>query len=259
MSLDEIIFIGRNKSYGAYDLRCSYPEHIKRSLLGLLFFITVAIAGQRIFSLWHPSMALEENIVVCKLADVKPPTIPDKPKISPPSHGNPNAATTAVAAYTSARDNAAPKDTTPTPDPNTDISDHAQPGEPGEKPGNPEGTGLAETKVEEPKEPQLVNWAEFMPEFPGGESALGDFIRHHLEYPTYELENGIGGKTVVGFIIDENGKVTNVHILKGVTKGIDKEAMRVVKMLPDFTPGSQSGRKVRVSFVLPIAFAPGKE
>jgi protein TonB len=259
MSLDEIIFIDRNKFYGAYDLRRSYPEHIKRSLLGLLFFITLAVAGQKILSLWHPSTALEESIIVCKLAEVQPPTIPDKPKISPPSHGNPNAATAAVAVLEPAKDNIPEKDTTLAPDPNPDLSDHPQAGIPGEKAGSPEGTGLAETKVEEPKEPQLVNWAEFMPEYPGGDEALNAFLKNNLEYPRYEAEERIQGKVSVGFIIDENGKVTNIHVMKGVSRGLDDEAMRVVKLLHDFKPGSQSGRKVRVSYVIPIAFRLGQE
>ena len=254
MSLDEIIFIDRNQTYGAYDLRRSYPDHIKRSLLGLLFFITAAIAGQRIFSLWHPSMATKIDGVVCSLSpDIIIPVI-EKPKISPPSPGKPNAATTAIALLTSAREDTPEKDTTQTSDPNLDISDHIQAGEVGEKLGPEKGTAFAESK-EAPKDPPLVNWAEFMPEYPGGDKALIDFMRKNLEYPRYEAETGIQGKVAVGFIIDENGKVTNVHIVKGVTRGLDNEAMRVVKMLHDFKPGSQSGRKVRVSYVLPLAFA----
>jgi protein TonB len=261
MSLDEIIFIGRNQSYGAYDLRRSYPEHVKRSLLGLLFFITVAIAGQRIYALWHPFTAekkIETVVTLSDKVDVQPP-IADKPKVQPPNQGKPNAATAAVATYTPANDNIPEKDTTLAPDPNLDISDHAQTGTPGETEGSEKGTALGKGVEEAPKEPQLVNWAEIMPEYPGGESVLYDFVRKHLEYPRYELETGIQGKVTVGFIIDENGKVTNVHVMKGVSRGIDNEAIRVVKLLHDFTPGSQSGRKVRVNFVLPLVFALGKE
>ena len=255
MSLDEIIFIERNQSYGAFDLRRSYPEHIKRSLLGLLFFITVAIAGQKIISLWHPSTASKEITIVANITDVKPPpTIPDKPKITPPSHGNPNAATAAVAVLEPVKNNVPEKDSIPARDPNLDISDHAQAGKPEDKAGSPDGPALGEGNTEPPKEPELVNWATEMPEYPGGENALGDFIRHHMEYPDYEAGIGVHGKVAVGFIVDENGKVTNVRVLKGVSKGIDREAMRVVKMLKDFKPGSQNGHKVRVNMVMPIVF-----
>lgn len=261
MSLDEIIFIDRNQTYGAYDLRRSYPEHVKRSLLGLLFFITVSIAGQRIFSLWHPSIAEKTIETVIHLTDkikIKPPVLEVK-CLGVQKQGKPNAATTAVAIIQPAKDNTAEKDTTLTPDPSLDISDHVQPGTPGEPVGNTHGTAPGGGKEEAPKEPQLVNWADVMPEYPGGENALGDFVRNHLEYPRYEAEERIQGKATVGFIIDENGKVTNVHIVKGVSRGLDNEAIRVVKMLHDFKPGSQSGRKVRVSYVIPLAFALGKE
>ena len=257
MSLDEIIFIDRNQSYGAFDLRRSYPEHIKHSLVGLLFFITVAGIGQKIFSLWHPSITektIETVIHLADKVDIQQPLI-EKPKIQPPNQGRPNAATAAIALLTPAQDNITETDTTQTPDPNLEISDHAQAGTPGERPGIETGTAYSQGKVEEPKEPQLVNWAEIMPEYPGGEKALYQHLKNNLEYPRYEAEEHIQGKVSVGFIIDENGKVTNIHIVKGVTRGLDNEAVRVVKMLHDFKPGSQSGRKVRVSYVLPLSFA----
>ena len=257
MSLDEIIFIDRNQSYGAYDLRRSYPEHIKRSLLGLLFFITIAGAGQKIFSLWHPSITEKTIETVIQLADkvdIEQPLI-DKPKIQPPKLGQATAATMALTTLTPANDNTPEKDSTQTPDPNLDVSDHTRAGTPGETLGSEKGTALSSDKVETPKEPETVNWATEMPQYPGGETALTDFVRKHLEYPRYEAEIGIQGRVVVGFIIDENGKVTNVRVMKGVSKGIDNEAIRVVKMLHDFKPGSQNGRKVRVSYVLPLSFA----
>ena len=255
MSLDEIIFIDRNQSYGAYDLRRSYPDHIKRSLLGLLFFITIAGAGQKILSLRHPSKAETMDGIVCHLSPDIPIPMIEKPIIKPPKLGQATAATMALATLAPARDNTTEKDTTQTLDPNLDISDHTQKGTPGETLGRENGTALSSDKVETPKEPETVNWATEMPQYRGGETALTDFVRNHLEYPRYEAEIGIQGRVAVGFIIDENGKVTNIRIIKGISKGIDNEAMRVVKLLHDFKPGSQNGRKVRVSYVLPLSFA----
>ena len=95
---------------------------------------------------------------------------------------------------------------------------------------------------------------EQMPEFPGGETALLKYIGNHISYPDYESHLGISGKAIVGFVVDEKGRVTDVKILRGVSAGLDREAIRVIRSLPDFKPGMQSGRNVKVSYVVPIKF-----
>jgi protein TonB len=108
-----------------------------------------------------------------------------------------------------------------------------------------------DTPVVENKVFQLV---EQMPEYPGGEAALLQFVQKNVRYPDVERENDIQGRVVVGFIVNEDGSLSDVMIKKGVSKGIDKEALRVVNMLPKFKPGKAQGKPVRVQFVLPIMF-----
>ena len=83
------------------------------------------------------------------------------------------------------------------------------------------------------------------------------FIRDNVEYPEFEKEAGIQGKVTVGFVVEKDGSVTNVEVAKGPKggKNLNKEALRVVKMMPNWAPGKQSGRAVRVKFYLPVKFS----
>jgi len=95
---------------------------------------------------------------------------------------------------------------------------------------------------------------EQMPEYPGGDDAMMKFIQKNIRYPDVERMNDIQGRVVVGFVIDEEGYLSDISIKKGVSKGIDEEALRVVKLFPRFKPGKQKGEPVKVAFVLPIMF-----
>jgi TonB family protein len=98
--------------------------------------------------------------------------------------------------------------------------------------------------------------AEEMPSFPGGEEAMMKFLQSNLKYSEAEKIANVSGKCYLTFIIEKNGSISNTRILKGVTNGpgCDKEAMRVVALMPNWTPGKQNGQAVRVQFNLPIKF-----
>jgi TonB family protein len=95
---------------------------------------------------------------------------------------------------------------------------------------------------------------ENMPEFPGGDLGLMKFIQKNVKYPAIAKEYNITGKVYVSFIVDKQGKVTNVKIVRGVDKNLDAEALRVVSLLPKYKPGKQRGKSVRVMFTIPINF-----
>ena len=95
---------------------------------------------------------------------------------------------------------------------------------------------------------------ENMPEFPGGDLGLMKFIQKNVRYPAIAKEYNITGKVYVSFIVDKQGKVTNVKIVRGVDKNLDAEALRVVSLLPKYRPGQQRGKAVRVMFTIPINF-----
>jgi protein TonB len=258
LSQDEIIFIDRNKAYGAFDLRQSYNQHVKRAILGTIFFTSFAIGFEKLYASRHPVTEMEKIALIANISApieiVTPPPPTPKPEIKQvPPRGNPEAATSMAVEMKPAADNTHTDSIAPI-DPETAISDHAHDGAKGETPGVENGADLEIHVTQPPKEVQTVSVAEIMPEFPGGEQALLNYIRSKLRYPDYDNEAGIQGKAVVGFVIDENGKVTDVKIMKSVSRGIDRESMRVISSLPDFKPGMQSGRKVRVRYVVPLDF-----
>jgi TonB family protein len=95
---------------------------------------------------------------------------------------------------------------------------------------------------------------ETMPEFPGGEQELMKFLQKNLVFPKEAVEKGIEGRVVVGFTVEIDGSISNVKILRGKDSDLDKEAIRVVKLMPKWKPGEQRGKKVRIQCNLPIDF-----
>lgn len=93
------------------------------------------------------------------------------------------------------------------------------------------------------------------PSFPGGESQLIKYLSDNIVYPPIERDYGIQGLVVVSYVVEKDGSITNIKILKGVTPNINNEAMRVVKGMPAWIPGYIKGKPVRVNINLPIRFA----
>lgn len=104
------------------------------------------------------------------------------------------------------------------------------------------------------KDDDIFIIAEMSPSFPGGEYKLLDWLNKNLIYPISAIEKGIQGNVVVQFVVEKNGMVTNPTILKGVSPELDAEALRVISSMPIWIPGRQSGRPVRVKYVIPITF-----
>ena len=107
---------------------------------------------------------------------------------------------------------------------------------------------------EDVDEEQVFVSVEQMPEFPGGMEALRKYIADHIKYPEIAKENEIEGTVVVKFIINRDGTVSKVSVLRGVDPVLDSEAVRVVRTLPKFKPGMNCGCPVKVWFTLPVVF-----
>ncbi len=105
-----------------------------------------------------------------------------------------------------------------------------------------------------PDENGIYACAEQQPEFPGGPAEMMRFIGRHLRYPEEQLKEGIQGRVVVQFYVDTLGHVCDPKIVRGKDSALDKEALRVVSLFPDFTPGRLNGKKVNVLMTLPIIF-----
>lgn len=104
------------------------------------------------------------------------------------------------------------------------------------------------------EETKIFTVVEQMPMYPGGDGALMGYLRDNIHYPTVAAENGVQGRVVVGFVVERDGSITDVNILRGVDPSLDREAMRVVKSMPKWTPGKQNGSAVRVKYQVPVSF-----
>lgn len=109
-------------------------------------------------------------------------------------------------------------------------------------------------KIKAPEEPETFKIIEKQPAFPGGMAALYKYIQKKMKYPKEAKKQGIEGKVFVQFIIDKEGRIDKVRVVQGIGGGCDEEAVRVIKMLPDFTPGMSDGEPIDISMVLPITF-----
>ncbi len=111
-----------------------------------------------------------------------------------------------------------------------------------------------EVEEEEETSNEVFIIVEQMPVFPGGEAALRKFLATEVKYPVIAQENGIQGRVYVKFVIAADGSVTNVEVARPFDPNLDKEAVRVVKSMPKWTPGKQRGKAVKVSYTVPINF-----
>ncbi|MGQ8337796.1 energy transducer TonB [Sunxiuqinia sp. A32] len=113
---------------------------------------------------------------------------------------------------------------------------------------------LSSGDEEDDDDETIYYFVDEKPEFPGGMNSLLKFISNSVKYPIVAQENGIQGKVIVGFVVNKDGEVSDATVMRNVDASLDKEALRVVNMMPKWKPGKQSGRAVRVRYVVPISF-----
>ena len=107
---------------------------------------------------------------------------------------------------------------------------------------------------EEVVEQEVFTIVEEMPGYPGGDAKMYEYLGKNIKYPQIARESSIQGRVFVNFVVEPDGSVTNVKVLRGIGGGCDEEAMRVVKSMPKWKPGKQRGKAVRVSYTLPVVF-----
>ena len=106
----------------------------------------------------------------------------------------------------------------------------------------------------EPEPDEILPFVEDQPEFPGGTAALMEYLRKNIKYPAICRENNIQGRVVVTFVVNKDGSIVDIEIARGVNPSLDKEAVRVISQMPNWKPGYQLGRPVRVRYSLPVNF-----
>ncbi|GAB3247634.1 hypothetical protein GCM10027347_03370 [Larkinella harenae] len=263
-TLDDIVFADRNKAYGAYALRKDYSKTIYRSLIiGSVLFL-LAMATPTIISVLKPEEQ-EQAMVEVDLMKLPPPPIdPNEPPPPPPPPVElPKVNTVKFLPPEVKPDEEVPEETPP---PTVEelkeavAAEKTQEGDPNAEevivaPEETAGPTKVEAAVEAaPKEEQVFTVVEQNPEFPGGMAALGQFLNKNMRYPPAASRANISGRVFVSFVVNTDGSIQDVTVLKGLGFGTDEEAMRVVKAMPKWRPGKQSGRPVRVKYNLPINF-----
>ena len=111
-----------------------------------------------------------------------------------------------------------------------------------------------EVEEEDVEEQQIFQVVEEMPEFPGGMSECMKFLGKNIKYPTISQENGVQGRVIVQFVVNRDGSIVDPVVVRGVDPYLDKEALRVIQMMPKWKPGKQRGKAVRVKYTVPVMF-----
>lgn len=263
----DILFQGRNKAYGAYYLRKTYPERLKQSLLyvGTLLLL--------VFSLTYLIPQTNSNHLDLPTSNPINPFIPDLPddagiylKGHLPPLDNSDVADYEVIEKEQPHveperevilDEMGPLTHT---DPN--AKDLSGPIGLDGKSGSETKTGAGGTGTHSPISPEpfieteevTLTFAAIMPEFPGGDAALYNYLNSKTRYPKLAIRSVIEGKVVVQFIVNEKGEITDAQVIKSLGHGCDEEALRVIRSMPNWKPGEQNGKKVRVYYKQAIEF-----
>lgn len=257
-TLDDLLFRGKNKAYGAYFLRKVYPEHIKKSLILFLVLVS-AIAGiYKIYDVFKDKVKFNTEKPIKKVTELKaPPPLEDK-KTPPPPPPPPPPPVKSTIQFVPPKivEVAAPEEEIKTVEEVVEsksaVSTATVKGQ-----DLPEEIGLQEEKgngpVEAPKSAEPVLFADVMPEFPGGEDALAAYLSKNIRYPSFAQEQGLEGQVFINFVVNEDGSVTNARIVKG-NKTFDDEALRVVRGMPRWKPGKMGEHAVKVYYDLPVTF-----
>ncbi|WP_022823270.1 energy transducer TonB [Hymenobacter norwichensis] len=105
-----------------------------------------------------------------------------------------------------------------------------------------------------PQVPRVYLAADEMPSFPGGALAFQKFLKAKIRYPEEALQRNLSGKVHVSFVVDEEGRILDAKVVRGLGCGLDEEALRLVRIMPWWTPGRVNGQPVRVAYTLPVGF-----
>lgn len=262
-TLDEIVFEGRNKAYGAFDLRQAYPTHMRRAFgISLALFALLAASPMIVHKLWPTPVVsnkpiFDEPITPVVLPPDAKPVEPVKP-IAQPVAVKP-VSTVAVPTHIKPDElvKPQPQDITPPadalPGPTNSIGEGEVPIDGAITTGKT-GTGDSGTATAPAKPEPIFTYAEKMPEFAGGQEALAKYLRKNMRYPARALREGLEGKVFVAFTVSSTGEIVDVEVIKGLGFGTDEEAQRVISQMPRWQPGQQNGRAVSVRYTLPITF-----
>jgi protein TonB len=253
VTLDErndLVFEGRNQSYGAYELRSSYNKRVTFIIGGMIVFSFALMGLKKFIDRPKEEVALE-TVKVEQIDLTPPPPVEEQPPPPPPPPPPPMVE---MVKFTPPviKDDAVEEEPQKLQEEvkETQVGTKDQEGEQIIAPPTVDnGPG-------EPAAPEIFTIVEEQAEFPGGFAAMMKYIQQNVQYPAMAREAGISGKCFLKFVVNETGDISNVEVLKGVPgcPDCDKEAIRVVKSMPKWKPAKMTGRAVKCYFNLPFSF-----
>lgn len=252
-SWDDIVFEGRNKGYGAYYLRKTYEKHATTAAVIALIISILFLAYPTIAEFFRGDEDIVAKPKVMKTVSLEqpPPLNPEQP---PPPNIPPPPVKTIVKFLPPkvVEKEVVEEEKMPTIDEIKNVEVGSE---------NVEGTGdivfdepVQEVVADNGDANKVFISVEQQAEFPGGYEALAKWLGKNLKYPRSAQMMGNEGKTYVKFIVESDGSITHVEVTKGFDGACDREAMRVVSMMPKWKAGKQGGRAVRSYFTLPVVF-----
>ncbi len=251
---NDIVFEGRNQDYGAYQIRRKYNWTVTL-VLGCMVGALALGMGIKFVLGFKTDAADTGPVLDMTTIDLTPPPADKNEPPPPPPPPPPPVMETVKFVPPVIKDDAVETDPPPPQEKlsETNVSTVTQEGDGDAVVVPSEGTG---TGVIEEKAPEIFTVVEEMPEFPGGAAEMMKYIQKNIQYPQMAKEAGLSGKCFLKFVVNGNGNITDVTVLKGVPgcQECDREAIRVVKSMPNWKAGKQNGRSVPVFFNLPINF-----
>ena len=255
----DIIFEGRNKEYGAYELRKNYRKRTKNALIGCMVFATILASIPVIASLINKSMVKPKpmtkvtELIAPPPMDEKKPTPPPPPPPPPPVKPQVKFTPPVIKKAEEVRDEEKPP-------PKQELekataSTVTVKGDENAKLEAPDmGPGPATIEPVKEVKDEIFEFVEQEAQFPGGEDALFRYLSEHIKYPNAAREGGIEGRVILSFVVRSDGNITDVKVSRGIGYGCDEEATRVVKGMPNWKAGKQNGKQVSSTFSLPVVF-----
>ncbi len=258
----DIIFANRNRSYGAYLLRREYPATMRRALgWGMLLIGSFIFVPQLITAL---AAALpSENVYDAEYVSMAPPPIevitPPPPVIeTPPPPSRSTIAFPPPLVVTNDQPEEAPTAVDVILDSDAEVSSKTTEGDVDAPPDLGEvNTEVLYVEAPAPKEDNTtydLAGVQKPPTFPGGEYDLLKFLAENIHYPAMARDAGISGNVAITFVVNKDGSVSDAQVLKDIGGGCGKEAMRVIALMPRWSPGEANSHPVKVRFTLPVRF-----
>lgn len=262
----DLVFEGRNKAYGAYRLRKSTTKRNILAMVAVVILLIVAFIILTVKNFVDEQRAKVAMTQVAELTNYKQPEKKAEVK-QKKVEVEPERVVERVKSSIKFTAPVIKKDEEVKPDEELKTQDELMSTKTAigtfDVKGNDDANGeilKAKEVIAEPEPPKheeenkVFDIVEQQPLFPGGPTALMKYLSENTKYPVVAQENGVQGRVTVQFVVEKDGSISDVHVLRGVDPSLDKEAVRVVKSMPRWTPGKQNGITVRVNYRVPVLF-----